>query len=237
MLGKTHALGGIAAFEVVAFTSGFNITKEETVLGLAFCIIGALAPDIDHAKSKISKSDIVIGGASEAVCTFTKHRGITHTPLGCLFITILAFLLVRTTVSYANANAAFMFALIVFCVVHFCPAGPRLKKFGGVLAIASFFEYSKIAEHIAWLPSMELPGGYEYFIALCVFAGTISHLFLDMLNPEGVMLFYPFKKRLHLARVTTGTKAESGFIVALTMAISCVAVRYGIPYINTLLTA
>lgn len=235
MLGKTHVIGGAIAFETVALAFGSSLTKEEAVFGLSFCIIGALAPDIDHSKSRISKSDIMIGTLSQIICTFTKHRGITHTPLGCFIIGLIGFASVCATVKYANANAAFMFALLLFVAIHLWLGKTRLGRFGGLFAIVAFFEYSKIAVLVDWLPSITLPTGYEYFAGLCFFAGAVSHLVLDIFNPEGVMLFYPFKKRVHLASITTGTKGEMTFNAILLAVIGCGAVRMCFEHVTAIL--
>ncbi len=39
--------------------------------------------------------------------------------------------------------------------------------------------------------------------------GVVSHLFLDLLNHQGIPLFYPFSKKFHLANLEYGGKAES----------------------------
>lgn len=47
-------------------------------------------------------------------------------------------------------------------------------------------------------------------IILSGLVGILSHLFLDMLNPEGVPLFYPFvKKRMSLAKIKTGSGGDT----------------------------
>ena len=42
-----------------------------------------------------------------------------------------------------------------------------------------------------------------------LFLGITSHLVLDSLNPGGIPVFFPFsKKRRHIAKIKTGSKAE-----------------------------
>jgi len=42
-----------------------------------------------------------------------------------------------------------------------------------------------------------------------LFAGVFSHLLLDLLNPTGIPVFFPFTtKKFHLAKIRTGGKIE-----------------------------
>lgn len=53
-----------------------------------------------------------------------------------------------------------------------------------------------------------------------LFAGIASHLLLDLLNPTGIPLFFPFTKRkVHLARIRTGGKVEK--VISFLLAIGC----------------
>lgn len=207
MLGKTHLAGGLAAFTALAITTG-PLTKEEAAVEFVCCMLGSVLPDIDHKQSKISRSDIVVGAASEIICTFTKHRGITHTPIGCVLLALIGYFTARAAVPYANANAAFMAAIIIFTLVHCDTRKKKLNKFGGILAISTFFYYPHIAEAVTGLPNIAINSGYEVMVGISILVGALSHLLLDMLNPEGCMLLYPCKKRIHLARIRTGTKSE-----------------------------
>ena len=55
-------------------------------------------------------------------------------------------------------------------------------------------------------------GNISFFTAeraRCLAAGMMSHILLDMLNPAGVSLFWPFgKKRIKLMYIKTGTFGE-----------------------------
>ena len=47
------------------------------------------------------------------------------------------------------------------------------------------------------------------FLSNAVFAGIVSHLILDALNPTGIPVFFPFsKEKTHLAKIKTGGKFE-----------------------------
>jgi len=52
------------------------------------------------------------------------------------------------------------------------------------------------------------------------YTGIFSHIFLDMLNPAGIPIFYPFsKKRFHLASIKTGGVLET---IAHWMLLCCI---------------
>jgi len=45
--------------------------------------------------------------------------------------------------------------------------------------------------------------------------GYLSHLLLDMCNPSGVPLFYPYQKRYSIMRIKTSSQLENGFSAVL----------------------
>lgn len=56
-------------------------------------------------------------------------------------------------------------------------------------------------------------------IALCASFGWGSHIILDILNPTGVQLFWPYKKYISLGNIITGGFYEI-FIIAIVLVIS-----------------
>ena len=69
-----HALIGMVA--TVPAIISFNYDQSYILLGA----VGGLLPDIDHPKSFIGKYNPLAG--------FMKHRGFTHTVLGCAILSI-----------------------------------------------------------------------------------------------------------------------------------------------------
>lgn len=56
----------------------------------------------------------------------------------------------------------------------------------------------------------------QYVLALGTFLGYVSHLLLDMLNPMGVPLLYPFtKEKYKIGKIYTGDKGENIVSVVL----------------------
>lgn len=63
-------------------------------------------------------------------------------------------------------------------------------------------------------------GGLAYPLAVGFFVGAISHVLLDMLNPQGVPLLFPLPKakRARIAHIPTGSLIEKVILVALIVA-------------------
>ncbi|MBQ3421503.1 MAG: metal-dependent hydrolase, partial [Romboutsia sp.] len=49
------------------------------------------------------------------------------------------------------------------------------------------------------------------FISSGFLIGYLSHIILDMFNKKGVQLFYPFKIKVRLMKIATGTISENFF--------------------------
>ncbi len=56
-------------------------------------------------------------------------------------------------------------------------------------------------------------------LALPVLIGVITHIFADMLNPEGVELFYPSKKNYRIAKFRFNSKSGNGIVITLSLAL------------------
>jgi membrane-bound metal-dependent hydrolase YbcI (DUF457 family) len=119
----THVMASLLFLK--AFGMLFNVPA------LVFCVLGALAPDIDEKSSKLGRVFHI---------PFSRHRGIIHSAWPWLFIGVAVSLFSR-------------------------------------------------------------PAGYGFLI------GSLSHLFLDTLTPQGARLFYPAKLRLK-GPIRTGSFSE-----------------------------
>lgn len=83
----THLLGGAAAG--AAFLAFFENDMESAAYVLSGAAIGSLLPDIDHTKSKISRSNTATSVLSHITALLSTHRGIIHTPLCLLILVVL----------------------------------------------------------------------------------------------------------------------------------------------------
>lgn len=91
MNGPTHMMGGaVCALAYTTVTSTYIITKKEDILPFTLfmgaAITGALIPDIDHKRSKVSNKNKVL---SFFVRLFFEHRGFTHSPLFALMVALV----------------------------------------------------------------------------------------------------------------------------------------------------
>lgn len=96
----THALGGAIAGSAMITLTGAD-DKVAMAAIMTGAVLGSLLPDIDHTRSKISKSSAVAQVTSHAVAAVSKHRGFFHTPL---FICIVALLAGFTIQMSLNGN-------------------------------------------------------------------------------------------------------------------------------------
>ncbi|WP_051531541.1 metal-dependent hydrolase [Clostridiisalibacter paucivorans] len=111
MTGKTHMMIGAAA----GITFGMNTSIETTIGVIGAAIFGALLPDIDHPKSKLNQRILFSNNKLTKLITYSllgvimyyfdfkllglvcvlvglsTHRGITHSILGYLMFSAIAY--------------------------------------------------------------------------------------------------------------------------------------------------
>lgn len=90
MTGRTHLTIGIAVGLAVA--QMLDAAPKEAAFITGAAALGSLLPDIDHPQSMLSGW---IPG-SGLLTLFTRHRGITHSILFCLFFPVLASFVLRS---------------------------------------------------------------------------------------------------------------------------------------------
>ncbi len=56
-------------------------------------------------------------------------------------------------------------------------------------------------------------------LSLPVLAGILTHIFADMLNPEGVELFYPSRKNYRILKLRFNSRLGNGIIMVLSLAL------------------
>ena len=96
--------------------------------------------------------------------------------------------------------------------------------FLGILLVGFYFLYSHIPISFQ-----------QYSILACInFAvGYISHLFLDMLTPAGIMVFYPFSKnRFRFMALKGDYRDLLVSIICLFILVSFIAIKYGFISVN-----
>lgn len=83
--------------------------------------------------------------------------------------------------------------------------------------------------HRAWMHSLFGTAMFSliaYFIdkstAYALAIGCLTHLFLDMLNPAGVKLFWPFGRRMHLLDLQSRSLIANIFVSACVLIITAI---------------
>lgn len=228
MTGRSHATIGFASFVGMcavdyAINGQCSMSYAELGVGGIACVIGSLAPDIDHPKSKISTEDIALSLLSKGVCTFTSHRRHTHTLVFCILMGFLAYLLALLTINKANTSTAFLIAFATFVLIH-ADNTSQLQKFGSIIAIAVYIACPFIMANIPLnIPTVKIPIEFAKYVGLFFGLGCVSHLIADAACKEGVPLLWPLvpmNKHFRFATITTGTLIEdivAGAVAAITV--------------------
>lgn len=169
MIGKTHAIGGVAvALATANFIPAFQpdtVGLYGTAIFVAAASFGALLPDVD-TNGTVSHYP----GFNLCHLFFklfgVKHRGMTH---------------------------SLPFALVFFIL------GVVMGK---TLGTAGFL------------------------IGAGITVGVFSHIILDMLNPKGVQLFFPFPMKCSIGSITTGNLGD--FIARIALSVLSVVMLPGL---------
>lgn len=213
MTWKTHLIGGAQAglLTIAAIKCGSDYT-ESLIVGSA-AVLGSLLPDLDQPKSKLSRSDLLVGLVAHLITPrFTQHRGFTHTIPGATLIGGSFYLLSMLQGGGAEGLYAFFAALAVFVILH--ASDSPIKPLAGCISAAIYLSGPQIADLITESGlSVDLGKRSAMLCALGVFAGSLSHIWYDFFNKGGVPLLWPIsKKNYRLMEIKTNTAGEFWFI-------------------------
>lgn len=133
---------------------------------------------------------------------------------------------------YAGANVfSRLFMIALFCIATTIGAllpdidapGSLLGRFFPFLSrfIAKMFKHRTLTHSLLSIllfvfllsQSHRLDYGEDFYalIVLGLMVGHISHILLDLLTPQGVLLFYPFPWKISIGRIKTGAFGERMF--------------------------
>lgn len=87
MLGRTHAITGIAAG--LAFATATHTTASTPIAAYALAAAAALLPDLDQAKAMAARS--VAAKPAHLILRHFRHRRFTHSLLGVAVFTVFVF--------------------------------------------------------------------------------------------------------------------------------------------------
>lgn len=234
MQGYSHALTGAAGW--LAVTSSVSIpvpdsspllagtdlplaanligaTPEVALAGAIVCAGAALVPDMDHHSGTIAHSlPPLTNIACAGVETISGgHRHGTHSFLGVLAFTVLAWIASFFTVTIEGRTVAIGAGLIVVPLVAFAMKALRIRlgRRGSVLNTSLG----------PWIVSLGTAGAATYFLderwtwlPIAVGLGALIHCLGDALTVQGVPWLWPWnpappKKLLSLPVVGSAAKA------------------------------
>lgn len=137
--------------------------------------------------------------------------GETHALCGiCVGFAYAAILEPSTFVALSVVGLSALGSLLPDIDTCTSKAGSKIKPIS--MVISKLFGHRKLLHSplLYLLLSILLTNHFPQF-QVCwtaLFLGIMSHLLLDMFNPKGIPLLYPYPKRYRLARVRCGSRAE-----------------------------
>jgi inner membrane protein len=134
-------------------------------------------------------------------------KGVTHIATGAVSGILLAELLSVTAMEALPITAATIVGGLL-PDIDICTS-----KLGKVIAPASFVIQHTIGHRTIFhglflylaafvTLTLSIPGGWEWWLAGLI--GVVTHLLLDILNPAGVPLFWPWPRRFSLRLCKSG---------------------------------
>jgi membrane-bound metal-dependent hydrolase YbcI (DUF457 family) len=199
MMARSHALigaaGWLAAAPSVASVTGHYLDGPTLAAGTLICAGAALLPDLDHPSGLMADT---LGPVTHLLARRVArvaggHRQATHSLLLGLAAGAGTWALVRWVPGWlALALAAFLAAMAVRAV-----EGLRWQVIATVAGL------------VTWAASTVAPGMVGQLPA-AVMAGCWLHVLADLLTPEGVPPFWPWRWRVALPIVDhTGGRGET----------------------------
>ena len=217
MLAVTHAICGAAGWLAVAPAVAPAMTSTELATSTVVAAGAALAPDIDHPGSTVSRS---FGPVSRLASTGVSaaaggHRMLTHS---LAFVALVGAVAWGST-AWWGASAAALWASIPVAV-----AIPLLARRLPVFISSS--TGAMIAVALWWAIHNEVLA-YDSWLVPALTVGVLLHTVPgDLLTPSGVPLLAPFsRRRFAIPLFRTGSPAENVVGAGLTVATVLLFIR------------
>jgi membrane-bound metal-dependent hydrolase YbcI (DUF457 family) len=194
-MARSHALLGAAgwllAAPVVADATGHPLGPVALAASTGVCAGAALLPDMDHEDGLIATAlGPLTRLPAKAIARLSGgHRHATHSLLFGGLMGVLTWLLV----SYGGRRA--MLVLAALCAA-FALRAIRLTEIGSNERL-HWPQVALVASAVTWTEARFIPGTWSWLPA-AVAAGCWLHLLADLLTPEGVPLFWPWRERLEV---------------------------------------
>jgi membrane-bound metal-dependent hydrolase YbcI (DUF457 family) len=210
MMGRTHFVSGMVAFEATA--AQMHYAPASAVIGAIVVSSAALLPDIDHHSATISRTyGPITVGASRAIAALAGgHRRGTHSLFGIGLLGLIA----QACVMYRH-NLIAMAVLSSILIVTLA-AGVRMLKIPGWIDDLAPIPIVIAAVCFTNIDLSVVP------IALAV--GCLAHSLGDSLTNSGWMPFWPISEaKIKIALFKTGGKVETWVVFPV-----LVLIAYGI---------
>lgn len=199
MMGRSHFVSGIVAFEATA--SAMHYTPVQAAVGAIVVSSAALLPDIDHQKATISRTygPITVGVSRAIAALAGGHRKGTHSLLGIGLLGLIA----QAGVMYRH-HLLGMLVLSSILIVTLA-AGVRLLRIPGWI------------DDLAPIPVVIAGVGFTNIdlstVPIALVIGCLTHVAGDCLTNSGCPILWPLSdERLKVGLFKTGKKAEKWIV-------------------------
>lgn len=222
MMGPTHLVTGVLAWEIVELT--VHLTPMQAATGAILVPCAALLPDIDHRKATVSRSlgPVTVAASRVMAALGGGHRKGTHSAFGVLALGAVLWLCVQHRHNLA--------AELVLCAVLIptLAAGIRLARIPGWI--------DDLAPIPIVITTVFLSGINLQAIPIAMMTGCAAHIAGDCLTNSGCPILWPLTTdRFALRLFRTGKRTEK-WIVFPVMLITMVVLAMYLVW-NSLMTS
>lgn len=210
MLGRNHALSGAVAWLAVA-PAATGLPADELAVGGLVCAGAALAPDVDHPGSSVSRRLGLAGQATgAAVNAVAGHRGITHSLLFVALAAVGAWAVVAVP---ATPLPAAITAGVIVALGARLLAAPLRSRRAALLSLAGG------AATVGLVYSGTVALGWWFTAAVA--GGVALHLAGDLATDSGIPLLAPITgRRVSLGLFRTGGLVEHAASLVMLAAVA-----------------
>ncbi len=99
------------AFAALVFIFLSKYLKGSMYIALAICLVAALLPDLDHAKSKVGRKLPILSKITQSIFS---HRGFVHS----LLFAMISFLIIYIILSHYALNTFYAYAFLIGYLSH-----------------------------------------------------------------------------------------------------------------------
>lgn len=201
MMGKTHALSGVAVATTAALVT--HATPSGGAMLLLMLPGWALLPDIDHEESVVTAA---LGWVAWLPSRLLPHRRQTHSFFGVTFFVLTSWIAVQTLPNWVSIG------WLGFLLCAGWLATLRVLKIRGLWALVVVVAIGLV---YASQDSLRYFGFDVSVIPWLVGIGCLIHIFGDVLTKGGCPLFWPMKRRTAWNWFVTQSTGEFWFALVL----------------------